>query len=129
MPDVSPLQDRYRKARGMASAWSALRLMDGGSRSPEDTTSRLWLIDAGLPRPTTSIDIGDDRWETVISMGWPGVKVAVEWAEHRSGLIDQVMAYELLQRLDWILIRALPNDRTGVIRGARAALRRRGVRA
>jgi hypothetical protein len=127
--DVAPLHERYRTARGIASARSALSLMDGGSCSPEETTLRLWLIDAGLPKPTTSIDIGDNRWETVISMGWPGAKVAVEWAEHRSGLIDQVMAFELLQRQDWILIRALPNGRIGVIHRARAALRRRGVRA
>ncbi|MDO8836175.1 MAG: hypothetical protein Q7V01_11295 [Vicinamibacterales bacterium] len=128
LADMAPLQKRYRGARGVASAWSTLSDMDGGSRTPQDTTLRLWLIDGGLPRPTTSIHVGDDRWESVISMGWPGAKVGVEWAESRSGLIDHVQFQELLQRLGWILLRALPNrGRTDVIYRARAALRLRGL--
>lgn len=128
--DITPLRERYRGIRGMASAWEAVSLMDGGSCSPEETTLRLWLIGGGLPTPTTDIHLRDRRWEARISMGWPWAKVGVEWAEHRKGLVDQVEVHDLLQRLDWVLIRALPNrSRTDVIHRARAALRQRSVRS
>ncbi|MDZ4267472.1 MAG: hypothetical protein U1D00_17570 [Mycobacterium sp.] len=84
--DVAPLEARYRGARGTGSAWEAIRLMDGGSRSKEETLVRLALIDAHLPRPSTSILIEDDFWNAitvdetwgfVIGMGWPDAKVGV----------------------------------------------------
>ncbi len=40
---------RYRGARGIRTAKTALSLMDAGAQSPEETRLRLVLIDAGLP--------------------------------------------------------------------------------
>ena len=53
--DVDPLLDRYRGARGIVRARTALALMDGGSRRAEETRMRLLLHDAGLPAPRTNI--------------------------------------------------------------------------
>ena len=46
--DIAPLQVRYRGARGMGPAGEAISLMDGGSRSKEETLVRLTLIDGGV---------------------------------------------------------------------------------
>lgn len=53
--DALELSDRYRGARGVRRARTALRLMDRGAQSPEETRVRLLLIDAGLPAPRTQI--------------------------------------------------------------------------
>lgn len=107
--DVAPLEARYEAARGMGSAHRAIRLMDGGARSPDETRLRLSLIDAGLPRPRTSIPIRDRRWDDVIGMGWPDARVGVECGEHRRGLVCDVEFRDLLSRLGWRLIEVLPH--------------------
>lgn len=134
--DVAPLEVRYRGARGMGSAGEAISLMDGGSRSKEETLVRLALIDGGLPRPSTSIIVEDDVWNAItvdetcgftIGLGWADAKVAVEWAEHRRGLVQDVRARDLLHRKGWVLIEVMPQDsRAYTINRCREALRRRG---
>lgn len=124
--DVVPLQDRYRGTRGMGSARHAIWLMDGGSRSPEETRLRMALIDGGLPRPSTSIVVGDGQWDTRIGLGWADAKVAVEWAEHRRNLVNDVWFRDLLRGQDWLLIEAMPQDPLGyTIRRCYRALRSR----
>lgn len=134
--DIAPLEARYRGIRGMGSAWEAIRLMDGGSRSSEETRLRLELIDRGLPRPSTSIVVDDDSrnsvtvddetWGVVIGMGWPEAKVGVEWAAHRRAFIQDVQFRNLLQKKGWLLIEVTTLDsRAYTIRRCRDALRRR----
>lgn len=137
--DVAPLEARYRSARGMGSAWEAIRLMDGGSRSPEETRLRLMLIDGGLPRPRTSIFVEDDfwtaftpdeTWGVTIGMGWVDAKVGVEWAERRRSLVQDVAFRNLLQQKGWLLIEVTHLDtRAYTIRRCEAALRQRRRRS
>lgn len=60
--------------RGIRVLLDALGRVDGGAESPQETRTRLLLIDAGLPKPTTQIDIRDARGRFVarIDMGGRG---------------------------------------------------------
>jgi hypothetical protein len=102
--DIKPLEERYRAARGVRSAREALDLMDGGARSPQETSLRLLLIDAGLPRPRT-----------------------VDYDDGQRGLtaIQEIACDELFQRLGWFHIRAHPKHaRRFTVHRVRNALRR-----
>ena len=127
--DVKPLEDRYQGARGMWSAYKPIALMDGGSRSPEESLLRLALIRGGLPRPQTSIEIGDESWSYAIAMGWPEARVAVEWGPHRRSLVQDIDLRDLLARRGWQLIEAMPHTSTAhTIRRCEKALWRSRVR-
>jgi hypothetical protein len=67
--DALALAGRYRGARGVRQARTALALMDGGAQSPKETWLRLVLIDGGLPKPRTQIRVSDGRSEAFIDMG------------------------------------------------------------
>ncbi|WP_159232287.1 hypothetical protein [Mycolicibacterium vanbaalenii] len=135
--DVAPLRARYRRARGMGSAaGEAITLMDGGSRSKEETLLRLTLMDSYLPPPSTSIFVEDDFWNAitgeetwgvVVALGWPDAKVGVEWAAHRRSLVPDVQFRELLRQKGWVLIEVMPqHTRAHTINRCWEALRRRG---
>ncbi|WP_006245573.1 hypothetical protein [Mycolicibacterium tusciae] len=128
--EIRFLEDRYHGARGIRAARIASGLMDGGARSQQQSQLRLRLIDAGLPRPRTSIVVGDDLWEAVIAMGWDGPKVGVDcfYAEDtdRYRAVQRIATDELFQRLGWLHFR-IPPDHTAIsaIRRVRAALQQR----
>ncbi|MGE2729665.1 hypothetical protein ACQI4F_09305 [Mycolicibacterium vaccae] len=124
--DVMAIQQRYRGARGMGTALEAIRVMDGGARSPQESVIRLRLVEAGLPRPQTSIPITEGWWNDRLGMGWPRYRVGVEWGGHRRSLDDDVRFRDLLRREDWQLIEALPDQQwSHLLRECREALRRR----
>jgi hypothetical protein len=125
--DIKPLEERYRAARGVRSAREALDLMDGGARSTQETSLRLLLIDAGLPRPRTGISLSDDLWEASIALGWDGPMVGVDYDDGQRGLtaIQEIACDELFQRLGWFHIRAHPKHaRRFTVHRVRNALRR-----
>lgn len=107
--------------------------MDGGATSQQQSQLRLQLIDAGLPRPRTSIVVGDDLWEAVIAMGWDGPKVGVDcvYAEDtdRYRAVQQIATEELLQRRGWLHFRITPGHTAiSAISRVRAALQQRRMR-
>jgi very-short-patch-repair endonuclease len=73
--DVLPLVECHRGVRGSAQLREIVDLMDCGAESPQETRTRLLLIDSGLPRPQTQIVVG--RWR--IDMGYEEFKVGVEY--------------------------------------------------
>ena len=85
-PDVLPLLERHRGVRGLVQLREVLDLMDSGAESPQETRTRLLLIDAGLPRPQTQIVVRDDYGVPLarIDMGWEEFLVGVEYdgAQH-----------------------------------------------
>jgi hypothetical protein len=107
---VLPLMDRYRGARGLCRAYTALSLMDGGSRSPRETLVRLALIDAGFPAPRTDL--------ALIAMGYEAPMVGIEFGTGTP---------ELLVRAGWMVIPAadVNNPQLTVYR-VRAAVIERG---
>jgi hypothetical protein len=111
--DVAPLIERHRGMRGVVQLREVVDLMDGGAESPQETRTRLVLIDAGLPRPTTQIIVYGDfsgRNFAKVDMGYEEFKVGVEydgahhWTEPRQYAYDIDRHAELLAR-GWVIIR------------------------
>lgn len=73
--DIAPLIDRHRGVRGLVQLRKTIGLMDGGAESPQETRTRLVLIDAGLPKPLTQIPVLRYR----VDMGYEEWKVGIEY--------------------------------------------------
>jgi hypothetical protein len=130
--DVFLLLDRYRGARGIQSARTALALMDAGAQSRQETRLRLVLIDDGLPAPRTQIRVSDGSGEAFIDMGYdePLVGLDYEGAHHsadRGQYVHDIGRAELIDRLGWHDIRVVAehSDRF-VLHRVRQAFARRG---
>ena len=110
--EVNVLVDRHRGSRGIVQLRRALALADPGAESPQETRTRLTLIDAGFPRPQTQIQVFDEFGYVIarIDMGWPEWRVGVEFdgAQHwtdprqRSRDIDRIAQ---LEALGWTIVR------------------------
>lgn len=108
--DVAPLLARHRGVRGVVQLRAALDLMDGGAESPQETRTRLVLINAGLPKPQTQIVVPTGRSFYRIDMGYAEFKVGVEydgeqhWTDPAERTRDIDRQAELLAR-GWLIIR------------------------
>ena len=110
--EVQALADRHQGARGVVQLRKALELADGGAESPQETRTRLLLIRARLPQPTTQIEVFDRFGYFVarLDMGWDDWKVGVEFdgAQHwtdpqqRARDIDRLAE---LESLGWRIVR------------------------
>jgi very-short-patch-repair endonuclease len=113
---VDPLVDRHRGARGIVQLRQAVDLMDGGAESPQETRTRLLLINAGFPRPKTQLVVCNEHGDFVarVDMGWPEWRVGVQYdgpqhwtdPERHARDIDQQAE---LQALDWKIVRVSRN--------------------
>ncbi len=116
--EVRAVADQHRGARGLRQLESALELVDTGSQSPKETSLRLLLVRAGLPRPTTQIPVTTDGGQVYyLDMGWENLMVAVEYdGEHhridRWQYTKDNYRRETLERLGWIVIRVTVTDRS-----------------
>ncbi len=130
MAEVESLARRYPGRRGISLARTAIDLVDGGAQSPKETWLRLVLIRAGLPRPQTQIPVEDESGDVFayLDMGWEEVKVAAEYdgEEHRTDrrrYAWDIRRREKLDRLSWIVIRAVAGDRAAdIVSRVRGAL-------
>lgn len=114
--DVSALAGRHKGARGIVQLRRVVDFMDGGAESPQETRTRLLLINAGFPRPKTQIIICNEYGDFVarIDMGWPEWNVGVQYdgpqhwtnPDRHARDIDQQAE---LQALDWRIIRLSRN--------------------
>jgi hypothetical protein len=112
LDDVVALADAKPGSRGVRRLRSALRLVDGGAESPQESRVRLLLVSAGLPPPETQIEFVDEFGVARIrvDMGWREWKVAVEydgvqhWADRyqRSWDIDRIA---MLEAMGWAVVR------------------------
>ena len=123
--DVVALMERHRGVRRLVQLRGVLDLMDAGAESPQETRTRLLLIDAGLPRPQTQIVVRDDYGVPFarLDMGWEDYLVGVEydgpqhWTDpsRRTRDIDK---YAELDHRGWRIVRVnneLLRYRPGVI--------------
>ena len=114
--DVAAVAARHPGARGTVRLRRILPLVDGGAESPQETRTRLALIDAGLPQPTTQIVVCDAYGEfgARIDMGYEDLRVGIEYdgpqhwtsAQQRERDIDR---YSALHDLGWVIVR-VSND-------------------
>ncbi len=110
--DVEAVIAEHPGARGLARLRRVLPLVDGGAESPQETRTRLVLIDAGLPRPQTQIRVCDEYGDFVarIDMGYEALRVGIEydgpqhWTDpaQRDRDIDRQSA---LADLGWTIVR------------------------
>ena len=110
--DVEALAADKPGSRGVRRLRSALKLVDGGAESPQESRVRLLLVGAGLPRPETQIEFTDEFGVARIrvDMGWREWRVAVEydgvqhWSDRyqRSWDIDRIA---LLEAMGWSVVR------------------------
>lgn len=110
--DVVALAVAKPGARGIRRLQSALKLVDGGAESPQETRVRLLLADSGLPAPETQIEFTDGFGVVRIrvDMGWREWRVAVEydgvqhWSDRyqRSWDIDRIA---MLEAMGWSVVR------------------------
>lgn len=130
--EVLDLADKYRGARGIRRARTALALMDSGAQSPEETRLRLLLIDAGLPAPRTQIKVTDGFSKAFIDMGYdePMVGLDYEGAHHsesRGHYVYDIGRVDLIERQGWIDIRVVKeHSRQFTLHRVREAFTRRG---
>lgn len=111
--DVLPVIERHPGVRGLVQLREVVDLMDNGAESPQETRTRLVLIDAGLPRPTTQIIVYGNfagRRFVKVDMGYEEFKVGVEYDGEQHWTNPEQYAYdidrhaELLAR-GWLIIR------------------------
>jgi len=110
--EVEAVMARHRGARGLARLRAVLPLVDGGAESPQETRTRLVLIDTKLPTPQTQIRVCDEYGDFVarIDMGYRELLVGVEydgpqhWTDpaQRQRDIDRHAA---LADLGWTIVR------------------------
>ncbi len=117
-------------ARGLRQLETVLEVVDPGAQSPRESYLRLLLIEAGLPRPRTQIPVlgADGLPIAYLDMGWPDFLVAVEYdGDHhrldRRQYLKDIRRLELLERLGWLVVRVVVEDRSGdIVRRVRSAL-------
>jgi hypothetical protein len=131
--DAAPLIARLKGARGVRQCRTALSLMDGGAQSPKESWLRLVLVDAGLPRPVTQIEVTDGHDVAYLDMGWEEPMVAIEYDgdQHRTDrrqYVKDIRRAEMVDRLGWHVIKVINEDRPNVVvQRARDALARRSA--
>ena len=115
--EVLELSYRYTGARGVRCCRTAVDMMDAGSQSPKETWLRLLLIRAGYPRPQTQIPLYEFSYPVAhLDMGWPHIRVSVEYDgdQHRTDratYVKDMRRAELIDRLDWLNVRVVKEDR------------------
>ncbi|MGV0740496.1 hypothetical protein ABQF35_29475 [Mycobacterium syngnathidarum] len=132
--DVTPLIERYPRARGIRALKVALPLVDAGADSPRETWLRLQLTDAGMPPEQTQIMVieGRGRIVAILDMGWErfGVGVNYDGIFHQSDRKRYVQDQKTLRKLEamgWIVVRVIAEDNiTDVLERVEFALRSRG---
>lgn len=121
---VAEVAGRHRRARGLRQLEQVLSLADPGAQSPKESWLRVVLIGAGLPRPQTQIPVLSERGFPIayLDLGWPDLMVAVEYDgdHHRTDryqYVKDIRRRELLERMGWIIITIVAEDRpVGIIR-------------
>jgi hypothetical protein len=133
--EVGELADRYPRARGSRQLRELLPLVDGGAASPRESRTRLWLIDAGMPRPETQIPVVvGTRPVAFLDMGWEEYKVAVEYDgddhhKDRRQYVKDISRVRMLEEMGWIVIRVIAEERPAQwLARAESALISRGCR-
>jgi hypothetical protein len=131
--DVAELGKRYPRAAGLRRLYELLPLVDGGAASPQESRIRLWIHDAGFPRPETQIPVlVGSRPVAWLDMGWRDFQVAVEYdGDHhrkdRRQYVKDIARLRMLESLGWIVIRVIAEDTAvDVIDRVEAALISRG---
>ena len=125
---------RAGRRRGAAALREALPRIRGGAASRMETWLRLTIVDAGLPEPTTDLDVFDHRGQFVgcVDLAYPGLRIAIEYEgdQHRTDPRQwqrDIEKHEQLADLGWRVIRVTRDhvfgDPASIVRRVSAAIR------
>lgn len=111
-PDaVAGLARRHPGDRGLVALRAVLELADPGAASPQESALRVLLVQAGLPRPETQLEVrgADGRFLARADLGWRRWRVLVEYEGAQHGSVRQltrdVDRYHHLERAGWAVVR------------------------
>ena len=109
---IASVASRHPGERGIRRLRRVLPLIDGGAESPQESRTRLMLMDAGFPVPETQIVVSDSRGFFIarLDMGWSQWRVGVEYdgAQHWTDPGQRSRDVDRLAELDecgWIIVR------------------------
>jgi hypothetical protein len=109
--DVKRLAARHPGTRGLIRLRGALALADGGAESPQETRTRLVLLDAGLRPPQTQIPVHDAGGYPFarIDMGYEEYKIGIEYDGEQHWTDPKRRAHDIERRIElaeqgWVLI-------------------------
>jgi hypothetical protein len=110
--DIEAVMVAHAGVRGLTRLRRVLPLVDGGAESPQETRTRLVLVDAGLPGPETQIVVNDEYGGFVarVDMGYRELQVGIEydgkqhWTDPRERQRD-IDRHVALADLGWRMIR------------------------
>ncbi|MGW8483100.1 endonuclease domain-containing protein [Microbacterium sp. NPDC055903] len=140
-PNVSPDEIRLRldewgRFAGCRRVRDALDRAREGVESPKETTTRLALIDAGLPEPAVQHQVTTEgRFVARVDLAYVDAKIAIEYEGdgHRTSKEQwrtDIARQRELERLGWIVIRITEQDLTHgalpLVSAVTAALAARG---
>jgi hypothetical protein len=110
--DVEEVAARHRGSRGVGRLRRVLPLVDGGAESPQETRTRLALIDAGFPAPRTQVPVVGPGGYLIarVDIGWEEWFVGVEYdgAHHWTDTVQRTRDIDRLAELadcGWTIIR------------------------
>lgn len=113
--EILRIVDTRRRTRGIRRARRVVDAAVDSSESPGESIVRWIIVDGGLPRPSTQIAV--DTWNGTkwIDLGWPDVKVGVEFdgagkygadgRDARRDLLDEKRRHDALVEAGWTLVR------------------------
>ncbi|QDQ96213.1 DUF559 domain-containing protein [Tomitella fengzijianii] len=122
-------------ARGIRRVREVIELSDEGAESPQETRTRVAVIDAGLPRPAAQRYITDSRGVVIgrVDLCWEEWRVIVEYDGDghctREQLARDIKRYNAFADAGWAVIRVKSDMlREGAPRRALMAQIRRALR-
>lgn len=135
--DVRRVAKSHPRSPGLRTLETALGLVDPGAQSPRESYLRLFLIDAGFPRPQTQIPVSgvDGSPVAYLDLGWEDWMVGVEYDgdQHRTDrrqYVKDIRRLETLERMGWLIVRVVAEDRPAdILRRVRAAITASSVRS
>lgn len=114
--DLKSATERHAGGSGAVLLRQAVALVRTGVESPAETRLRLVIIRAGLPEPQISCPVATGTRLFHADLGYPGLKIAVEYEGeyHFTGGANQarwdLRRYEAMEDAGWIVLRATALD-------------------
>ena len=117
LAEVSTLLEERVGCRGVRLARELLACADAGAESPGESCTRLIVLAAGLPRPTTQLEVRTHLGRFRADMGWEAWRLLIEYdgrskyagAEQETFMREKRRA-DALMEAGWRLVRVTKED-------------------
>jgi len=116
--DRSALEGRFRpRARGAARALAVLAFADDGAESPPESICRFQVLRAGLPVPSTQVEVTTRLGTFWGDLGWPEWRLLLEYDgrpkyDGTEALMAEKRRHDALVEAGWRALRITKEDLT-----------------